>query len=136
MKTRIFTLFAVCTLGSWQVLAQEDNTLSPAQEEVIRQIVRDIGQACTLPTTPAIPDGNAATQEEMLSAQSTLKAYIESGNNYLGCLDALEKSWGEDASDTQKAVIVSVYNQTVERLQNQAKSFNESLKVFQAKSSN
>ena len=47
--------------------------------------------ACDYPERPALPDGNSAAKEEMISAQSTVKGFLASVDEYLQCIEQEEK---------------------------------------------
>ena len=50
-----------------------------------------ISLACEYPERPALPDGNSAPKEEMISAQSTVKGFLASVDDYLQCIEQEEK---------------------------------------------
>ena len=47
--------------------------------------------ACDYPERPALPDGNTAPKEEMIAAQSTVKEFLASVDDYLQCIEQEEK---------------------------------------------
>jgi len=59
-------------------------------------------EGCSPPESPAIPDGEKATTDEMKQAVSVAKAYLKQGEDYLACVIEVEKSWGDEATKNQK----------------------------------
>lgn len=49
------------------------------------------GLACEYPERPALPDGNVASKEDMIAAQSTVKSFIAAIDEYLDCIEQEEK---------------------------------------------
>jgi len=130
MKIRGFALFVPALLCAVSALAQ-DADLSPEQQAAIQKIAMEINETCSVPAGPEIPDGSTATRDDMVSSQKALKMYIDDGNTYLGCLDGVEKGWGEAITANQKAVVDALYNRAVTALQASAKAFNDQLHIYQ-----
>ena len=122
-----YTFLACLCAG---IVAAQDEAPTPEQEAEIRGIADAINATCAMPMGPVIPDGSTASQQEMVTAQNGLKAYIDAGNAYLGCLQEVETGWGAQASINQVAVINYLYNGMVEDLQARAEAFNTSLNAF------
>jgi hypothetical protein len=49
------------------------------------------GLACDYPERPALPDGSTASKEDMISAQSAVKAFLAAVDEYLNCIEQEEK---------------------------------------------
>lgn len=47
--------------------------------------------ACDYPERPEIPEGSAATKEQMLEASAAVKEYLSSVDTYLTCIEDAEK---------------------------------------------
>jgi len=77
LKFSFLTTFIIAAVGGQTVAA--DN-----HPEV------DVAAQCELPTAPIIPDGNVASQDELLAAQKSMKAFQGSLVDYRQCID--EKS--------------------------------------------
>lgn len=97
---------------------------------------------CTAPnSTVKIPDGAAATKEEMLAAQHAIKEADAAIAVYADCLhaeqDAKVAAGGDKLSDADKLKISAEYvnrqNVEVERLQKLADQFNVELRAYKAK---
>jgi len=100
---------------------------------------------CVYPKAPdALPDGNTASQDEMVAAMKQLKEYDAEVNAYLSCLDMETQTriteGGEDLSEDQvnqiKAMQVQRHNAAVEALESRATQFNEQVRIFKAKNAN
>jgi len=49
------------------------------------------GLACEYPERPELPDGNAASKQEMIAAQTAVKAFLAAVDEYLNCIEQEEK---------------------------------------------
>ena len=49
------------------------------------------GFACEYPERPTLPDGSSASKEQMIAAQSSVKAFLAAVDEYLTCLEEEEK---------------------------------------------
>lgn len=85
---------------------------------------------CVLPPPPSkIPDGNTATQQEMVTAMQTLKEYNGDVETYAKCLEYEARQNRLSLSDAQR-----MHNSAVDTLQKIAAKFNEQVRTFKAKS--
>jgi len=85
---------------------------------------------CVLPPAPSkIPDGNSASEQEMITAMQTLKEYNADVDTYLKCLEFETKQNRLSAGDQEK-----MHNTAVDTLQKVASKFNEQVRTFKAKS--
>jgi len=84
---------------------------------------------CRLPPAPSkIPDGNTATQQEMITAMETIKQYNNDVQSYLKCLDFETRQNQLSASDQ-----MNLHNAAVDQLTHIADEFNAQVKTFKAK---
>jgi hypothetical protein len=98
---------------------------------------------CVYPKAPSgMPDGNTASEQEMLDGMKAVKAYNAEVSAYLSCLD-MEMQARIDAAGTEapadqiaqiKAIQAKRHNAAVEELEAHAARFNEQVKAFKAKS--
>jgi len=97
---------------------------------------------CVYPDTPdTIPDGNTASQDQMVAAMQSLKDYDAAINAYLSCLEmetqARIEDGGEELTEEQvnqiRAIQVKKHNAAVEALESRASQFNEQVRIFKAK---
>jgi hypothetical protein len=49
------------------------------------------GLACEYPERPTLPDGGSASKEQMIAAQSSVKAFLAAVDEYLNCIEQEEK---------------------------------------------
>ena len=49
------------------------------------------GFACEYPKRPTLPDGSVASKEQMIAAQTSVKAFLEAVDEYLTCIEQEEK---------------------------------------------
>ena len=84
---------------------------------------------CVLPPAPSkIPDGNTASEQEMITAMQTLKEYNADVDTYLKCLEFETKQNRLSAGDQEK-----MHNTAVDTLQKVAAKFNEQVRTFKSK---
>ncbi len=84
---------------------------------------------CVLPPAPSkIPDGNSASEQEMITAMQTLKEYNADVDTYLKCLEFETKQNRLSAGDQEK-----MHNSAVDTLQKVAAKFNEQVRTFKSK---
>ena len=99
-------------------------------------------QRCVYPDGPdKLPDGNTATQQEMVDAMAALKKYDAEVTAYTNCLemetDSRIQDGGKDMSEDQvkklRAIQAEKHNAAVDALQTRATEFNEQVRLFKAK---
>ena len=97
---------------------------------------------CNYPKSPSnLPDGNTATQEQMVEGMKQVKAYNGQVTEYLSCLEqemnARIEAAGPDAPAEQieqiKAIHNKRHNAAVDELEQTASRFNEQVKTFKAR---
>ena len=93
----------------------------------------EISGKCKYPKQPGIPNGRAATEAELIEAQGKMKAYIAEGDEFIVCITEVEESWGNAASDDQKAIIVLFNNKVVDDMQAVADLFNSAVRAYKGK---
>ena len=93
----------------------------------------EVSGKCKYPKQPPIPNGRKATEAELVEAQGAMKAYLAEGDAYIACISEVEKSWGDDATDEQKAIIVLFNNKVVDDMQAVADLFNAAVRAYKGK---
>jgi soluble cytochrome b562 len=97
---------------------------------------------CTYPRAPAsLPDGNAASMEEMVAGQKDVKQYMADMDTYLKCLDGEKAApLAEGATEEQKKeyerveqIRVQKHNAAVTEMEGVADRFNTQLRAFRAR---
>jgi hypothetical protein len=83
------------------------------------------GFACDYPERPTMPDGSTAPKEDMIAAQSAVKAFLAAVDEYLICIEQEEKDEEEikrrdqllskrfDAANEEKFLFGEQWNQQV-----------------------
>jgi len=86
-------------------------------------------------TTPIIPDGNIATQDELISAQKRIKAYQESLLDFRECLIEVEKSLDPEAEDYQsiKDALLDRSNASIDVEEKVAEEFNTAIRTYKSR---
>jgi hypothetical protein len=93
-----------------------------------------VGEECSAPAEPTgVADGAAATMEEMVGAQQEMKAYMEKGNEYIACMDAIEQALPEDTDVKDRAALIEQRNKMVDSMEAVAERFNTAVRAFKAK---
>ena len=87
--------------------------------------------ACEAPMEVDIPQGDVATLDEMLAAQSGVKEYMAAMDEYLGCLDEEMEALGEEATEEERADMVDRYNTSVTQMEETAAEFNAQRQLYQ-----
>ena len=88
--------------------------------------------ACDLPKEVSVPNGSQASMDEMVAAQTAVKAYIAEMEDYLKCLDADLVSLGEEPTQEQADAHRTEYNAAVDTMNRVANSFNEEIRAYKA----
>ena len=100
--------------------------------------------ACDYPARPDIPDGAAATKDEMLAASASVKDYLAKVDEYLTCIEDEEQAAVEsmaekpgdeemrrrndmlnkrfDAANEEKALVGEMFNQQVRAFNEKARA--------------
>lgn len=91
---------------------------------------------CAFPKAPAtIPDGNSASEAEMIAAMQAFKAYNDEVTAFGECLDqeTKDKAAGTAQLMQLKTMQTKKHNAAVAELQEKAKLFNEQVRIFKAR---
>ena len=88
--------------------------------------------ACENPTMVSIPDGKSSTLEQMVAAQTQVKAYMAAMQEFLSCVDNEASAKGENAPAEYKSLMVTRHNTAVGEMEAVAAAFNEQLKAYKA----
>ena len=90
----------------------------------------EVSGKCKYPKQPEIPNGRTASEAELVAAQKKMKAYIAEGDEYIACIGEVEESWGSEASEEQRAIIVLFNNKVVDDMQAVADLFNAAVRAY------
>lgn len=88
---------------------------------------------CHVPEEPIIPIGSTISEEELIAIQEIVKKYMAQGEQYLSCIAQVEKNLGEDATDENKYLIVSLHNKLVDKMEYVAGLFNSAVREYKEK---
>lgn len=89
--------------------------------------------ACTFPDEVNMPDGETASEEEMLAGRDAVQQYMATMNEYLSCLDEESTASGEEQTPEQKQMHVARHNAAVEQMETLAAEFNEQLRAYKSR---
>jgi hypothetical protein len=88
--------------------------------------------ACEMPSMVDVPDGNAATMDQMVGAQKRVKEYVAAMDEYLACIDDELESAGEDAPGEYRNLMTARHNAAVNEMEAVAGAFNEQVRAYKA----
>lgn len=90
---------------------------------------------CVTPEAPIIPDGNVASQDELVSAQRAMKAYQGTLVEYRECLAGMDAAVVPESEEAeqQTASILAAYNASVDSEESVAEQFNAAVRAFKAR---
>lgn len=88
---------------------------------------------CTPPAALSVPDGNAASEDELLQTAAALQTYREALAVYRLCLQTEETALGDGATPAQKAAILDSFNASVAQEEGVVGAWNEALRAFKAR---
>lgn len=91
---------------------------------------------CRVPEEPIILISNTISEEELTAVQGIVKTYLARGELYLSCIAQVEKDLGEDATDENKYLIVSLHNKVVDQMKSVASLFNSAVRTYKEKQHN
>ena len=126
LKFSFLTTFIIAAVGGQTVAA--DN-----HPEV--DVTGQIGAQCVLPTAPIIPDGNVASQDELLAAQKSMKEFQGSLVDYRQCIDEKSTLLDLESEEGAAAKLVNngLYDASVTAEENVAEQFNLAVRAFKAR---
>lgn len=77
-------------------------------------------QDCDKPDKPKIPEGDSASEKELIATQKVVKEYVAAGQAYLECNDA------------KREQLLESYNATVDEMKETSDTFNKSVQAFKS----
>jgi cyclophilin family peptidyl-prolyl cis-trans isomerase len=96
-----------------------------------RQSAAQLADDCVSAPPPQIPDGAAATMEQMVAGQTQVKEFVAAGEVYLACLSKIIDDEERSAADRNAAI--GEHNRMVAAMEQTASEFNAQLRAFKAK---
>jgi len=90
---------------------------------------------CVFPAqAPVLPDGSAASQEEMVTASGAVKAFVAENERGLACLDEIKAGFAaEPMAPEQDALFTSTYNAAVDAARLVGDNWNAAVRAYKAK---
>lgn len=90
---------------------------------------------CDMVAAPIIPDGNVASEDELVAAQQAIKSYQGSLLEYRACLDGMQKALDPEAEDTpvKAAELTAMYDASIDSEEAIAEEFNVAVRAFKAR---
>jgi len=64
-----------------------------------------IALACDYPERPSIPDGSAASKDELLAAKGSIQDYMAKVDEYLNCIEGEEKAAVEEMDNPSEEIL-------------------------------
>ena len=125
MKTASLLVCSLITLGLATGLHAQSGETDPTAARVTDK--------CTFPQQPAIPDGDTATEAELIEAREKMMTYLEEGQAFNDCLHEVEATWTEEEKKEKSPYIVQFHNRMVDNMHEVAELFNTALRAFKAR---
>ena len=85
---------------------------------------------CTRPQRPSLPNGDETNEQELIQSKQILQNYLAASDNYLACLKAHEKGFGDEIDPALKAAIIFEHNAVVDEMYLAGDEFNIALRKF------
>ena len=94
--------------------------------------------ACEYPERAEVPDGNTATEEQMIAGQKEIKRFMGEMDVYLACIekenaDAVVEGEDEEIKAQRDAIAVKRHNAAVDEMERLAAAFNEQVRAFKGR---
>jgi cyclophilin family peptidyl-prolyl cis-trans isomerase len=83
---------------------------------------------CLIDDIPELPNGDAATLDEMLDGQVAVREFLTRSEESIECLDDASK--GRDITDEQRSLLIRAHNDTIDVMEEVAATFNEQISIF------
>ena len=85
---------------------------------------------CVRAERPSLPDGDSATETELVSSKQVLQNYLAQSEKYLACLKAHEQSFGDEIDPGLRVAIIIEHNAVVDEMYLAGDEFNVALRKF------
>lgn len=97
-------------------------------------LAAEVGADCSRPSPPSVPNGEVASEDELITTQTSVKQFKTDAETYLECLKKAEAAAGEELTDEQRQHLITMYNSMVDQLHGTAEQFNSAVRAFKARS--
>ena len=106
-----------------------------ASSVIAQEAEQSEADSCYEPAAPIVPDGNVASQDELVAAQKAIKMFQTSLIDYRECLDGLSAALDpeNEADEERGSQITARYNDSVAAEARAAEEFNVAVRAFKAR---
>ncbi len=136
LKQTVITTFLIATVAG-QAYAQDiaKEATQAVAGDAVEIAIPEAVAGCELPTAPIIPDGNVASQDELLAAQRAMKDFQGLLVGYRGCLDEGVATLDLETEEGLAAQAAShgLHDRSVDTEEAIAEQFNLAVRAFKAK---
>ena len=128
-------LVALLTLFSGQAYSQDAKTSKKAVSSKEAVSSEAAATNCDMPAGPIIPDGNVASEDELVAAQKAMKMFQTSLVEFRNCLHGLELALDPEADDLieEKEALMVDFNSSVDAEEQIAEDFNAAVRAFKTR---
>ncbi|MDG1462644.1 MAG: hypothetical protein P8R04_03665 [Gammaproteobacteria bacterium] len=85
---------------------------------------------CDFPASLEVPDGNTASEAELVASQAAIKQYMASAEEYVACLDAEAEAIGPEITEDQVRIRDMKHDAAVDEMEKLAAEFNAQVRAF------
>ncbi|MBT8445630.1 MAG: hypothetical protein HKO62_04440 [Gammaproteobacteria bacterium] len=85
---------------------------------------------CKQPPGPVIPDGSAATEEQLIQAQTDVKHFLGEADVYLACLKKAESGLDPETEEHRRHALTTAHNEMVDQMHLIGDEFNVAVRRF------
>lgn len=129
MKLNKLSITALCVNLAIAAAATAADTSTPT-DSITGVVLQQCGK---LPATPTLPNGNTATEQELVAAMKDVKAYQASVAEYRACLDRISAGLTAEDDSPDKTLLVSLHNRTVDDETQVGDLFNSAVRAFKGR---
>lgn len=90
-------------------------------------------QCGKLPATPTVPNGNSATEQDLVAAMKSVKAYQSLVAEYRTCLDKISSGLTAEEDQAKKTLLISLHNRTVDDETQVGDLYNSAVRAFKGR---
>lgn len=88
--------------------------------------------SCSEPERVKLPNGRAATTDQMVAGQKQVKKYIADAKIFLACLGKSEDAAGDTLTEKQKMANIKLYNSVVDNMEKLKRGYNKQIRDYKA----
>ena len=85
---------------------------------------------CDFPNSIAVPDGNTASESELVASQAAIKQYMASAEDYIACLDEEAEAIGPEITEDQMRMRDMRHDSAVDEMEKLASEFNAQVRAY------